>query len=245
MKLPSVQDIDPVISATWPAGKTWTVGQITCRDQGGGQRATAATSDGVPSDDEIEAAENAMTHRGEALFRIRPWESELDALLAGRGYIQRDRTNILVGPTPAIADRTLKPVSAFLMWPPLSIMEELWAAHGTGPDRIANMARVQGPKTGILGRGSDQPAGVGFAAIHNEMAMIHAVAVRASLRRQKIAENMMIAAARWAQENDARWITTLCVKNNEIANKLYLSLGMKIVGTYHYRAKSIPRGNQP
>ena len=48
----------------------------------------------------------------------------------------------------------------------------------------------------------------------------------------------MVAIAEWANSNDIPWIATLCTENNTIARRLYQSLGMKIVGQYHYRAKA-------
>lgn len=237
MNLPDARSIDPAISATWPAERTWRVGSITMRT-GGGQRATAATVDGLPEATDLDRAEADMIDlRGESLFRVRDWERPLARDLDTRGYAKRDETNILAMAIADLADRPLKPVSAFAVWPPLAIMEELWNENDIGPVRQENMTRVEGPKTGLLGRGSDQPGGVGFVAVHNDIAMIHAVAVQTHLRRQKIAENMMIAAAQWAQDVGAKWLTTLCTCHNSAANSLYTSLGMTVVARYHYRAK--------
>lgn len=237
MILPSVQEVDAAIAPTWPANRTRQLGNITLRFGGGGQRATAATVDGTPNMLHIDKAEAAMFENGEALFRVRSGESDLDQLLAKRGYAHRDETNILVMDVGRLADRPLKPVSAFRIWPPLAIMTEIWAESGTGADRIGNMARVEGPKTGLFGRTSGHPAGVGFAAIAGDVAMVHGVAVRDRFRRQKTAENMMIAAAQWAQDMGARWFAALCTRHNMAANALYESLGMSVVGHYHYRAK--------
>jgi GNAT superfamily N-acetyltransferase len=99
------------------------------------------------------------------------------------------------------------------------------------------MARAGGPKTGILGRFRDDPAGVAFAAIHGPNAMIHAVWVPAALRRQKIAHGMMVCAAKWAQDIGAHRMSVLCLRHNLAANSLYASFGLEVVGRYHYRAK--------
>ena len=237
MTLPGPDRIDPAISATWPAGSETRIGSMTVRDGGGGQRATAATLDGPLDERDIEAAERAMAARGESLIRVRHGEDVLDRMLEARGYEVRDVTNMLVMPVEGLAARRLPPVTGFAIWPPLAIMEMLWDETGIGPERRAVMGRVRGPKSGLLGRGSDQPGGVGFVAAHHDLAMIHAVAVLPHLRRQKIAENMMISAGKWAQDVGAAWIATLCLRHNSAANELYASLGMTVVGSYHYRAK--------
>lgn len=237
MKTPDAQQLDPVIPATWPAMNVERVGSVTLRAGGGGQRATAATVDGAFSKPDVIAAEIAMQSRSECLFRIRPGEEELAQFLETRGYVRRDPTNMLVMAIDGLAACELKPVSAFQIWPPLRIMNEIWEQSDVGPDRRANMARVEGSKTGLFGRGLDKPAGVGFAAIHDDIAMIHAVAVLPGIRRQKVAENMMIASAKWAQDLGAKWLATLCTQENEIANSLYQSLGMTSVGSYYYMAK--------
>jgi len=242
MTPPTVFDIDPVISATWPAASIKSVGPFTARSGGGGQRACAATANGPVSAGDIAALEQATEQSGETLVRVRGWEGELDQMLDGLRYEKRDPTHILVGPVAPVADRPLPLVSAFAIWPPLAIMDELWEENDIGPDRRANMVRVAGPKIGLLGRGSDQPGGVGFVATHGNVAMIHAVAVSAHLRRQKIAENMMVSAGKWAQDVGVDWLATLCTYQNTAALSLYESFGMKVVGTYHYRAKKTARG---
>ena len=237
MNLPTDRKIDTVIAATWPAKSIQQIGPITVRFGGGGQRARAATAQGDVQPGDIANVETATRDTGETLFRIRGWEGDLDQMLDGLGYEKRDPTYILAGAVAGIAARDLPRVSAFTIWPPLAIMDELWIENGVDQERLDNMARVAGPKIGILGRGSDQPGGVGFAAVHDGIAMIHAVAVSPHLRRQKIAENMMISAGKWAQDIGAEWVATLCTRQNSAALSLYESLGMTVVGEYHYRAK--------
>lgn len=236
--LPEVLDVDAVISSTWPAETVRSVGGFSLREGGGGQRATATTLDSNFDIDALNRAEQAMAGRAEALFRVRPGQIELDAALDGKGYMTRDATVILAAPTEIVADRPLPKVSAFNIWPPLAIMEEIWTMSDVGPDRQAIMHRADVAKTGILGRTSGQAAGVGFVACDQKIAMIHAVAVLPDLRRQKAAENMMISAGKWAQDIGAVWMSTLCTCSNLTANKLYASMGFKPLGQYHYRYKT-------
>jgi len=48
----------------------------------------------------------------------------------------------------------------------------------------------------------------------------------------------MRQAAHWAQTHGAAWMAVLCTQANAGANGLYASLGMQVVGQYHYRILS-------
>lgn len=97
------------------------------------------------------------------------------------------------------------------------------------------MERAVGPKTTFLGRCDDQPAGTLFVALDGDIAMVHAVEVSSPHRRKGLAKHMMAAAAFWAQDRGARHLALLTTKENGAANPLYASLGMDVVGSYHYR----------
>ena len=97
------------------------------------------------------------------------------------------------------------------------------------------MARAHGPKTGMLARFKDKPGGVGFVAIHQGTAMLHALEILPHQRKQGLGGWMMRGAAIWAQANGAERIAVICTRENDGANALYSSLGMCVVGGYHYR----------
>jgi hypothetical protein len=82
-----------------------------------------------------------------------------------------------------IAD--LPGLTAFPHWPPLEIARSLWAEGGIGPARIAVMDRVAGANAALLGRTGDRPAGVAFVACHGAEAMLHALEVAGSQRRNR------------------------------------------------------------
>jgi len=65
--------------------------------------------------------------------------------------------------------------------------------------------------------------------------MIHAVEVVENCRRLGIGEMVTRQAARWAAEHGATHLSTLCTKANIGANALYSSIGLSVVGQYHYR----------
>ena len=232
-----------VVDATWPPAAQQVLGPWTIRQGlGGGKRVSAASAEQSVGSDEIDAAEAAMKDLGQpALFTIRdraqPAQQNLDDQLAARGYECVDPTNFYSAPVADIAIETPPRVSMFSVWEPLEIQREIWATGGIGPARQTIMQRAQGPKTSLLMRWDDHPAGTGFVAIHGSVAMVHALEILPHQRRKGVARWAMRQAAFWAQDQGAMTLTVLCTKENIAANQLYGSLGMQLVGQYHYRMK--------
>lgn len=229
-----------LLDATWPASAYSHVSGFTIRDgRGGGSRVSAATADGEGFDEAgIEAAvaaEHALGQPG--LFMIRDGEDRLDRMLARRGYSILTPVHLYAADVAAMADPTPDPMTAFTLWPPFEIMRDLWAEGDIGPARLAIMDRVNGPKTAIMGRARDRVSGVAFVAVEGQKAMLHALHVAPAMRRQGSAVNIMRKAALWAQDHGATELFLAVTKANEAANALYASLGMRIVGQYHYRSE--------
>lgn len=171
------------------------------------------------------------------IFCLRPGDEALDAMLAERGYDILDPVNIYSCPARQLTDTPIPRVTVFDIWEPLAIMREIWAQGGIGPERLAVMRRAKGLKTGLLMRHTDQPAGTGFVAIHDGIAMVHALEILPDHRRKGMGVWAMRAAAFWALDNGAETLSVICTKANAGANGLYHSLGMEIVGEYHYRQR--------
>ena len=228
-----------IVDGTWPAARYEQVGPFQVRHgQGGGSRVSAASRLGEVADADIDAVEAAMQAIGQKhLFCLRPGDEALDTLLADRGYDILDPVNIYACRVERLTDLAIPRVTVFDIWPPLAIMREIWAQGGIGPERLAVMDRVQGPKTGLLLRRKDQPAGAGFVAIHDGIAVVHALEVLPDHRRDGLGQWAMRAAAFWALDNGAQTLSVICTKANAGANGLYHSLGMEIVGEYHYRQR--------
>lgn len=234
--MPDAQKLYAVTEATWPPLRRWQQGSWVLRDgAGGGKRVSAATADGPVTDTDIAQAEAAMQARSQRpLFMIREGDGVLDAALAARGYDMIDEVVLYAAPVGNLSDKAVPRVTCFCIWEPLAIMAEIWAKGGIGPARLAVMARAR-TKTGILSRWNEKPAGVAFVAVHDGVAMVHAVEVLAHQRKQGVAEWMMRAAAFWAAQHGAAHLAVLCVKDNKPANAFYTKLGFNRIGTYHYR----------
>lgn len=231
-------DIFDVAEATWPAAARHKAGAFTVREgRGGGQRVSAATAAPDWTEADIDAAEAKQAALGQPpLFMIRDGEAALDAALAARGYRVKDPVNVYEAAVVALASEPASPMAGFAIWPPLAIMRDLWAEGGIGPERVAVMERVAEPKTAILGRVNDRASGAAFIAAHGDTAMLHALHIVSDQRRQGSAVKMMRKAAHWAQDQGVTRFSVLVTAANQPANALYTSLGMRIVGHYHYRS---------
>ena len=233
---PGADALFAAIDATWPAVRTVEAGAWQLREGGGGgSRVSSATTCDEEADiAQMEAAQAAL---GQApLVRLRGGQARLDARLAEAGYAVKDPTNIRVAPVARLADEAPPRVRVFAVeFPPLTIQREMWAEGGIGPERVAIMARAEGPKTALMGRENDTPAGTAFIAVSGDIAMLHALEVRPAMRRQGVAVNMMRGAANWAQDRGARWMTVLVTQQNVAANALYERLGMDLADHYLYR----------
>ena len=221
------------MEATWPPARTWQLGPFCLRDgAGGGKRVSAASLEDAFTPADLEAAEAAMAP---PLFLIRPGEEALDSTLAARGYRVVDPVLAYAMPVAEIAPP--ERMTTFPHWPPMAIARALWADAGISAARLAVMERAAGPKCVILGRVQDRAAGVAYVACHGETAMLHALEVVPALRRQGSAHNILRAAAAWALDQGAVTLALVVTEANAGARGLYASLGMKVVGQYHYRQK--------
>ncbi|SNS88001.1 GNAT family N-acetyltransferase [Antarctobacter heliothermus] len=233
-------DLNPffdALDATWPAAARVAAGPWVLREgRGGGKRVSAATARGDWREDDLAAAEKSMKMMGQVpLFMIRPGEEALDAALSERGYALIDPVQLWVAPIDRLTDLRLPRVTAFAIWEPLAIMREIWEAGGIGAARQRIMDRAAPPKTGILGRVSDKPAGAGFCAVHGETAMVHALEIAHDHRQKGLGGWMMRCAALWAADQGASRIAVAATRENTGANALYATLKMEVAGHYHYR----------
>ena len=239
--MPDAHTLYDVIDGTWPAASMQAVGAFKIREgKGGGKRVSAATalrSDWTGKD--IQNAEAAMEALGQSpLFMIREGDELLDVVLDEHGYKIVDPVVMYAAPVHDLSRNVPPRVSTFAVWEPLAISYFIWKAGGIDAARWEVMKRPKGPKTAILGRWNDSPAGTAFAAIHDDIAMVHAVEIVPEQRRQGMAEKLMAQAAIWAQKNRASHISAVCTVENDAANALYRKLGMTEIGRYHYRLKS-------
>jgi GNAT superfamily N-acetyltransferase len=170
---------------------------------------------------------------------VRDGEGGLDNLLAAHGYDVKDPTNLWATDARTLAgDGILAMGLSYAMWPPLSLIRDIWQDGGIGPERQAVMDRVTGPKAGILIRAGDYPGGAAFIAAHDGLAIVHALHVLPDERRKGVAGRLLKKAAIWALEHGLDVVGLAVTQGNTAANPLYAGLGMSLRGQYHYRIKT-------
>ncbi len=224
---------------TWPAVSLRQAGGWLVREgRGGGRRVSAATVADASAADTIALAEDAHQALSQPpVFCLTPGDQAIDRQLADRGYRLGDQVTLLAAPTDRLAAEGPDHLTTFPLWPPLAISVDLWADGGIGPARLAVMARAGVPRVAILGRVGDRAAGVAYAAVDGDMAMVHSVHVAPGARRRGLARNLMRAAAAWAGAQGASRLSLAVEDGNLPALGLYRALGMETVGRYHYRER--------
>lgn len=234
--------IDPnalfaAVEATWPAFSTHNEGIWILREgRGAGQRVSAASTEQVATEQDVEQAAKTMQAMGQkSLFMVRGEQPELDDLLASMGYRKKDPVDLLVASCADLADYSQPDMKVIFAPDPMPIQAEIWAAGGVDAPRLDVMRHVVGPKTCLLGRHENHPVAAAFLACHKNIAMVHAVEVLSRARRQGIAKTMMRGAAWWALQQGAEWFCCLTVSENLPAQRLYRKMGMETAAQYHYR----------
>jgi GNAT superfamily N-acetyltransferase len=234
-------DIFEAIDVTWPAEKFLEIPKWKLRRSAkGGKRVSAATAIGAPDISDIKLAENKMVQwHQDKLFMIKKNEILLDEALSASGYRVIDPTNIWSISSKKLSIQETLPVKAFTIFPPLAIQRELWRENHIPPSRIEIMDRVKTHKTTIFGRINARPAASAFVAVSNKFAMVHALVVDKKCRRQGMGKFVMQKVGSWAYQMGAESVVALCTEKNCSANILYKSLGMQVIGKYHYRVLKI------
>jgi len=241
MMLKNGSDIFEAIDVTWPAEKFLEIPKWKLRRSAkGGKRVSAATAIGAPDISDIKLAENKMVQwHQDKLFMIKKNEILLDEALSASGYRVIDPTNIWSISSKNLSIQKTLPVKAFTIFPPLAIQRELWRENHIPPSRIEIMDRVKTHKTTIFGRINARPAASAFVAVSNKFAMVHALVVDKKCRRQGMGKFVMQKVGSWAYQMGAESVVALCTEKNCSANILYKSLGMQVIGKYHYRVLKI------
>lgn len=228
-------DLVAAMAESWPPEEVFALGPWTLRRApGAGNRVTCATASGTVTPEDIAPLAEAQRGMGQTpTVMLRAGEAALDAQLSDAGWRMGEDVVLYQSPLAAFTPPPI--MTTFPLWPPLGVMRLIWAEDGTGPAKQRVMDRAPQPKTAILGRTGDRAAGAAFVAIAQGVAFVHALAVSPALRRQGTARNILCAAAAWAQAEGATTLALAVTRGNAGARALYASLGMEVVGQYHYR----------
>lgn len=232
---PSMDQVFAALDATWPAVATKASGGWLLREGGGGGKRVSAASRTAPDAEFSGAADAMCALRQTPLFQVRGDEPDLDEALAAAGYEVVDPVWLYAARAAELVDGKSEQSRVYRGQLPVAAMQEVWAAGGIGPARLAVMDRAAAPKAWLMTRIDDRPAGVAFVSVSGDIAMIHAIEVADAYRRRGAGRALMSGAATFAVDNGAAWLALAVTKANAGANTLYQSLGMKVVAGYHYR----------
>ena len=235
MAAPTKGEVFSALDATWPAARIIEQDGWLLRDgAGGGKRVSAASR--TADDADIGVAADAMRAMGQApLFQVRGDEAALDDRLASDGYRLVDPVWIYAASAADLVDGLSEQSRIYRGQFPVAAMQEIWTAGGIGPARLAVMDRAAAPKSWLMTRIDDRPAGVAFVSLAGGIAMVHAIEVATRFRRRGAARALVSGAATFAAEKGAGVVALAVTKANVGANALYQSLGMTQVAGYHYR----------
>lgn len=244
MTLPDAPRLMAATEATWPAFSKRKCGPFTLREgRGAGRRASAASAEGPVTRNQIDAAADAMRAMGQRpVFVVPDGDRALDAVLDESGWTVEAESLFLAAAAADIAALDMPRIGGLPIWPPLAIIEEIWAGTEIDAARRAVIEAVALPKTAILTRAAEKPAGALFIAADGDVAMPHAVVTRPALRGRGAARFGLIAAARWAMAQGCTHIGLAVMAGNTPALNLYKGVGMMRVGGYHYRV--LPAGTR-
>ena len=227
---PDAPRVMAAIQATWPAGEVRRVGPFDVpMDRDGTRRSRAARlAESEATERDVRAVEAA---RPDGVFGTTEGDA-VEALLQAMGYAPEGHCLLMAGPVGEAP--APPPVSGFAHWPPLAICEAMWEGHGNEAARRAPMARAPHPKTAVLVRAEARPAGVLFAALDGDVAVLHAVLTLPEMCRRGVGRIGMTHAARWAASHGALALALPVETGNAPAIALYESASLRPVGAYRY-----------
>jgi GNAT superfamily N-acetyltransferase len=227
------------LDATWAPAEMRRLGPwMLRRGEGGGKRVSAATLEAPFEPGDIDEAEAAMLDMGQdRLFMVRAGENDLNDMLDARGYRVVEPVVVQTASIATLDVAEPRPLDAIPCETPLTLMAELWSEGGISAPRLAVMDRTPGPKTYLLARVDDRPAGCAFVAIANDIAMMHALYVAPEFRRSGTARNMLGRAIHWSASHGATSFGAVTLGENLPARGLFAGIGMRVVDNYLYRTK--------
>lgn len=193
---------------------------------------------GKDVDKAIQAVETFMATQGvPSCFHIadRVAPSDLDAVLAARGYALVTPTSVLLAPIPPTEP---DPAVELLTRTTPAVMNAL-CDERLSPDlraeRAAILARIRRPHRLALAWREGEPAAAALCVRDGDLAGIFAMRTVPRFRRRGLGRRVLSRLARWAAEEGAQRLYLQVEDDNPPAHALYRSLGFVRAYGYHYR----------
>lgn len=195
---------------------------------------------GAKADEAKAAAERLYkTHGLPCRFRLTPLaHRDSDRALADAGYDVADPSITMVAPLirrPFDPALTLSP-RADVAW--LARTEPL---SGRSPAAAAIQARLltamPGPLALALLDEGDGPVAAGYASVGDSRAQLSDIIVAPDRRGRGLGRRLIAGLLGWAHEQGCREAMLQVLETNEVARRLYRSLGFVDTYPYHYRVR--------
>lgn len=244
---PDVRALERATLSTIPAPRVAFDGPFVVRAFAGGTgRANAASSLDPAPDPDLAAHIGRIEARYAAFglpprFRSTPLDpAGLRAMLAARGYVEKDETVILLAPVDAIA--APDPAATARSAPDADWMavtataEHQTAARRREKEGTPPLLMVPGAWI-TLHDGATAAAVISVVAA-GELAGFFDLAVRPDHRRRGLAARAVRAAAQWAQMQGAAWLFCQVAAANTASVALNTGLGMTEAYRYRYLVRA-------
>jgi GNAT superfamily N-acetyltransferase len=191
----------------------------------------------------VAAAEKFHAARGTPVrFQITPGAcpGDLDAHLAGRGYLRESPMSLRVARTAGVRDRVAGRV--VLAGRPERAWFEAWhSLLGDGTEPAAEwdlLARVELPSAYARAMAGDEVVAVGRAVADTGWAGLFGMATIPRARGTGAARTVLAALATWAHTQGADQLYLQVDRDNAPALRLYERAGFTELAAYHYRLSS-------
>lgn len=198
----------------------------------------------LPLPDKVGRCETLYARAGlPALFRITPFvqPAGLDEALAGRGYVEFDRTLVMGAPLaspPARPHRAEVELTAPL---PDAFVEIVGAMRGSPPSqRAAHLERIaQSPHDirPLVAWRDGRPVASGVLSVEDDVAGLFDVVTEPAHRGQGIGTEVVATLLARAWERGARTAFLQVTEDNAPAISIYRRFGFGTLYRYHYRAR--------
>ncbi|MGJ7905640.1 GNAT family N-acetyltransferase [Actinopolyspora sp. H202] len=242
----SADQLDELMRRGWPASWEATVGGWLARLSGGvTRRANSILPLRAPSDTERAVARVEEFYRSRGLpvaFQIGPAArpSELDSVLARRGYELRTPTAVQVATIEDVLHRLPESEADIRVrhWPDTAWMDLWWEVDGRGGPE--SRAVAHDILTGVAGlyaasHDGDGISAVGRLALVGSWAGVYCLATRPDARRRGHASAILRGLLERAAERGVKYTWLQVTADNTAALGLYERLGFVTRSSYHYR----------
>jgi len=168
--------------------------------------------------------------------------TNLDEILAKRGYTSDARTAVQIAPLETVLARAeANPAFTVTI---SEAFDESWFDFYSQVEQVSPQAaegrrgilRRIGPQSGFaLLRAAGQPLAIGLGGVERGWIGLFGIVTHPEFRRQGAATTVIRALAQWGQEHQVSQVYIQVMENNASARALYARLGFETLYHYHYR----------